>query len=42
MLELLDASRSRLELHLTEIDLRTATVQQELRLLALTGRLGEQ
>lgn len=42
MLELIDASRSRLELHLTEIDLRTATVQQELRLLALTGKLGEQ
>jgi cobalt-zinc-cadmium efflux system outer membrane protein len=39
ILELIDAARSRLDARLTEIDLRAATVQQELRILALTGKL---
>jgi cobalt-zinc-cadmium efflux system outer membrane protein len=41
ILELIDAARSRLDVRLTNIDLRAATVQQELRILALTGKLGE-
>ena len=40
LLELIDAARSRLDARLTEVDLRTATVSQELRILGLTGRLG--
>jgi len=40
ILELIDAARSRLDARLTEVDLRAATVQQELRILALTGKLG--
>jgi cobalt-zinc-cadmium efflux system outer membrane protein len=40
LLELIDAARSRLEARLTEVDLRTATVAQELRILGLTGKLG--
>ena len=40
ILELIDAARSRLDARLTNIDLRAATVQQELRILALTGKLG--
>ncbi len=41
LLELIDAARSRLDARLTEVDLRAATVGQELRILGLTGRLGE-
>ena len=40
LLELIDASRSRLDARLTEVDLRAATVGQELRILGLTGKLG--
>ena len=40
LLELIDAARSRLDARLTEVDLRTATVGQELRILGLTGKLG--
>jgi cobalt-zinc-cadmium efflux system outer membrane protein len=40
LLELIDAARSRLEARLTEVDLRAATVAQELRILGLTGKLG--
>jgi len=40
LLELIDAARSRLEARLTEMDLRAATVAQELRILGLTGKLG--
>jgi len=40
LLELIDAARSRLDARLTEVDLRTAAVGQELRLLGLTGKLG--
>jgi len=39
ILELMDASRSRLDVQLTEIELRAAAAQQELRLLAFAGRL---
>lgn len=39
LLELLDAARSRLDARLTEADLRAATVSQELRILAVTGKL---
>lgn len=41
ILELIDAARSRLDARLTNVDLRAAIVQQELRLQALTGKLGE-
>lgn len=41
LLELIDASRSRLEARLTEIDLRAASVAQEYRILGLTGNLDE-
>lgn len=41
ILELIDAARSRLDARLTNIDLRAAIVQQELRIKALTGKLGE-
>lgn len=41
ILELIDAARSRLDARLTNVDLRAAIVQQELRLKALTGTLGE-
>jgi cobalt-zinc-cadmium efflux system outer membrane protein len=41
VLELIDAARSRVDVRLTSIDLRTAIVQQELRIKALTGKLGE-
>ncbi len=41
LLELIDAARSRLDARLTEVDLRAATVGQELRILGLTGKLGE-
>lgn len=40
VLELIDAARTRVDSRITGIDLRAATVQQELRILALTGRLG--
>lgn len=40
LLELIDAARSRLDARLTEVDLRAATVAQELRILGLTGKLG--
>jgi cobalt-zinc-cadmium efflux system outer membrane protein len=40
LLELIDAARSRLDARLMEVDLRAATVGQELRILGLTGRLG--
>ena len=40
LLELIDAARSRLDARLTELDLRAATVVQELRILGLTGKLG--
>jgi len=40
LLELIDAARSRLDARLTEVDLRAATVGQELRILGLTGKLG--
>lgn len=41
ILELIDAARSRLDIRLTNVDLRAAIVQQELRIKALTGKLGE-
>ncbi len=41
ILELIDAARSRLDARLTNVDLRAALVQQELRIKALTGTLGE-
>ena len=41
VLELIDAARSRLDARLTSVDLRAAIVQQELRIKALTGKLGE-
>lgn len=40
VLELIDAARTRVEARVTGIDLRAFTVQQELRILALTGGLG--
>jgi outer membrane protein, heavy metal efflux system len=40
LLELIDAARSRLDARLTEVDLRAATVGQELRIQGVTGRLG--
>jgi cobalt-zinc-cadmium efflux system outer membrane protein len=40
LLELIDTARSRLDARLTEVDLRAATVGQELRILGLTGKLG--
>jgi len=40
LLELIDASRSRLDARLTEVDLRAAAVAQEMRLQALAGKLG--
>ena len=40
LLELIDASRARLEARITEVELRAATVAQELRLLGLAGKLG--
>ena len=40
VLELIDAVRSRVDARVTGIDLRAFTVQQELRILALTGALG--
>ena len=39
LLELIDAARTRVDARLTGIDLRAFTVQQELRILALTGGL---
>ena len=41
VLELIDATRARVDARVTGIDLRAFTVQQELRILALTGGLGE-
>jgi outer membrane protein, heavy metal efflux system len=41
ILELIDASRSRLDARLINIDLRAAIVQQELRIKALAGKLQE-
>lgn len=41
VLELIDAARSRVDVRLTSVDLRSAIVQQELRIKALTGKLGE-
>jgi outer membrane protein, heavy metal efflux system len=41
ILELIDAARSRLDARLTNVDLRAALVQQELRIKALTGKLDE-
>jgi outer membrane protein, heavy metal efflux system len=40
VLELIDAARTRVDARVTGIDLRLATVQQELRIRALTGGLG--
>jgi len=40
VLELIDAARTRVDARLTGIELRVFTVQQELRIQALTGRLG--
>jgi cobalt-zinc-cadmium efflux system outer membrane protein len=40
VLELIDAARTRVDARITGIDLRAFTVQQELRILALTGGLG--
>jgi cobalt-zinc-cadmium efflux system outer membrane protein len=40
VLELIDAARTRVDARVTGIDLRAFTVQQELRILALTGGLG--
>ncbi len=40
ILDMLDAGRSRLDALLTELELRAGAAEQELRLLALTGRLG--
>ncbi len=39
VLELIDAARTRVDARITEIDLRAFAVQQELRILALTGGL---
>jgi cobalt-zinc-cadmium efflux system outer membrane protein len=39
LLELIDSARTRVDARITEIDLRALTVQQEMRLLALTGGL---
>jgi cobalt-zinc-cadmium efflux system outer membrane protein len=39
VLELIDAARTRVDARVTAIDLRAFTVQQELRILALTGGL---
>lgn len=41
VLELIDAARSRLDVRLINVDLRAALIQQELRIKALTGKLGE-
>jgi cobalt-zinc-cadmium efflux system outer membrane protein len=41
VLELIDAARSRLDIRLIDVDLRAAILQQELRIKALTGKLGE-
>ena len=41
VLELIDAARTRVDARVTGIDLRAFTVQQELRILALTGGLGQ-
>lgn len=41
VLELIDATRARVDARVTGIDLRALTVQQELRILALTGGLAE-
>jgi outer membrane protein, heavy metal efflux system len=41
ILELIDAARSRLDARLTNVDLRAALVQQELRIRSLAGKLGE-
>jgi len=40
VLELIDAARTRVDARITGIDLRALTVQQELRIRALTGGLG--
>jgi cobalt-zinc-cadmium efflux system outer membrane protein len=40
VLELIDAARTRVDARVTGIDLRALTVQQELRIQALTGSLG--
>jgi cobalt-zinc-cadmium efflux system outer membrane protein len=40
VLELIDAARTRVDARVTAIDLRTFAVQQELRILAITGGLG--
>jgi len=40
VLELIDAARTRVDARVTGIDLRAFTVQQELRILSLTGGLG--
>ena len=40
VLELIDAARTRVDARVTGIDLRASAVQQELRILALTGGLG--
>jgi cobalt-zinc-cadmium efflux system outer membrane protein len=40
LLELIDAARTRVDARITSIDLRAFTVQQELRIQAITGRLG--
>jgi outer membrane protein, heavy metal efflux system len=40
ILELIDAARSRLDSGLAVIDMRALTVEQEMRILALTGKLG--
>jgi cobalt-zinc-cadmium efflux system outer membrane protein len=40
VLELIDAARTRVDARITGIDLRAFAVQQELRILALTGGLG--
>jgi len=40
VLELIDAARTRVDARVTAIDLRAFTVQQELRILAITGGLG--
>ena len=40
VLELIDAARTRVDARITAIDLRAFTIQQELRILAITGSLG--
>ena len=40
VLELIDAARTRVDARVTAIDLRAFTVQQELRIRAMTGGLG--